>query len=298
MPVRGRNIFALLAVIGVFTFLGTHVARAAQAPVLYVGDSATNAVYLFDARDLSRPPIGKITDGIGTPYGLAVDGKGFLYVANGSAVEVYRPGALTPFRTITDVAQPFAVGIGSNGSFAITGIYSQGGLLAIYDNGSRKPTRLISFPPGQIRTEITNPVFDSLGNVFVAVHQYPRGPAKVFRFAPGSTQGVDTGLPFCFALGIDAQNNLYVSFGSEINVYHPGSLTPFRQITNGLVSTTELAITPTGGLFVVNTEHLVGGIPSPGNVVEYTPHGKNPTSTLQQACCDSKPLSAALHLGG
>jgi hypothetical protein len=269
-----------------------------SSPMLYVGDAATNSVYLFDARDLSLPPLGKITDGVGTPYGIMVDSKGFVYLANGFAVEVYRPGGLKPIRAITDVPTPFGVGAGPNGTFAITGVGSQGGLLAIYDNGSRTPTRTIMFPPGRVRTEVSNPVFDTLGNVFVAVHQYPRGPAKVLEFAPGSTQGVDTGLPFGFAMGIDKKNNLYVSFGSEIFEYHPGSRTPIRQITNGLISTAQFAISPQGALFVVNTEHLVEGQPAPGNVVEFAPHGTKPIATLQQPLYDSAPYAVAFRPGG
>lgn len=269
---------------------------AAPTHVLYVGDARTQSIQLFNADDLTQPPFGSIITGVGVPLGIGVDQRGVLYVANGQAVEVYMPRARSPFKALTDVPTPAAVGFGPNGTVAVSGLYPQGGMLAVYDHGSPTPTRVMTFPPGRIRTEVSNPVFDSAGDIFIAVHQYPRGPANVLEFAPGSTTGVITQLPFGPALGIDRENDIYVSFGSEIVEFHPGASQPFRRLVDGLVATTELAIGASGRLFVVNVEQFLGQGP-PGDVIEFAHTGTKPTGVLGPPAYSGAELSVAVSPG-
>jgi hypothetical protein len=272
------------------------LSTAVPTRVLYVGDARTQSIQLFNADDLTRAPFASITAGVGIPFGIGVDSSGALYVANGQAVEVYKPRARSPFKALTDVPTPNGVGFGPHGTVAVSGLYPQGGMLAVYDNGSPRPTRIITFPPGRIRTEVSNPVFDSAGDLFIAVHQYPRGPANVLEFAPGSTTDVITKLPFGPALGIDAQNNIYVSFGSEIVEFQPGASQPFRRLLRGLVATTELAVGASGQLYVVNVERLLGQGP-PGDVVEFGHAGLHPIGVLGPPAYSGAELSVGVSPG-
>jgi hypothetical protein len=265
--------------------------------LLYLADDHTNAVYLLNANHLHAPALGMITSGINAPSGLAVGSNGVLYVSNLNAVTEYQPGALTPFRTIpfTD-GTPVAIAVGSDGTLAVADVppIHQPGHLLIFDKGSPTPTRIITFPlDGQLHVNMGGVAIDASDDVFAAVHQYPHGPLRLLEFAPGSKNGVDTGLLFGAGLGIDAAGNLYVGFTSFVNVYAPGSKQAIRQISNGLPSLGLFAVAPDGRLFAPNSEHLVGGGAAPGDVVEYAPNGVAPVARLRSNI-DVNPRGVAL----
>jgi hypothetical protein len=268
-----------------------------RIPVLYVADDHTNAVYLLDANHLHAPALGMITSGINAPSGLAVGSNGVLYVSNLNAVTEYQPGALTPFRTIPLTGgTPVAIAVGSDGTLAVAEVppVHQPGHLLIFDKGSPTPTRTITFPlDGQLHVNMGGVAVDASDDVFASVHQYPHGPSRLLEFAPGSTNGVDTGLLFGAGLGLDAAGNLYIGFTDFVNVYAPGSTQPARQISNGLVSLRLFAVAPDGRIFAPNSEHLVGGGASPGDVVEYAPNGVTPVARLSSNI-DVNPRGVAL----
>jgi streptogramin lyase len=68
-------------------------------PLIYVADG--NQVLLYAEDGDRNAPIGSITDGVTSAYGLYVDREGDLYVANWQEnnVEKYKPGTLQPWIT-------------------------------------------------------------------------------------------------------------------------------------------------------------------------------------------------------
>jgi hypothetical protein len=275
----------------------TRAGANATAPVVFVSDANTNAVYLLDANNLKAAPLGKITDGFSTPFTLAVDKSGVLYVASSSGVSAYRPGALHPYRAIQDVSHPGFVAVSKDGTLAIAGSSGNGspGTLAIYDKGSLKPTRMISVPlNGELLVRFLSLAIDPSDNVFLSVRRYPRG-AQLLKFSPGSTQGVDTGLSVNYGEAFDANGNTYASFGSVIQVTAPGARQPFRLIKNGLISTAlQISVGPDGRLFAPNAAGFDYGRNRviPGDFVEYG-RGPNPTG-MNQSDIDVAPIGSAV----
>src|SRR5215471_3093296 len=125
----------------------TRDAASGAVPILFVSDLITNAVWLFNANDLSQPPIGEVTQGISSPFGMGVDGAGNLYVNTSGKIEVYAPGALSPTRTVDASGFAISVAVAKDGTLATfterTG--SPFGHLLIFDKGSMTPTRKIGF---------------------------------------------------------------------------------------------------------------------------------------------------------
>lgn len=239
--------------------LPAFMSRAAvdrKSPVLFWSDTATNAVYLVDANDISGQILGKITDGTLSPQAIAVDTNGVLYVANASGVLLYKPGALHPFRTITDAAgRPGGIAVSADGTLAVTfggGVFKNGAL-DIFDRGSATLTRRIPVSlSGEDALFMSGVAVDSSDNVYLSLHHYPDGPAGVFKFAPGSTHGSAIKMPPGTLGGVDAKGNIYVGLTTEVDVYVPGARTPFRRVTNGLVSVSMFTVNPDGSLFVPN----------------------------------------------
>src|SRR5579864_1412431 len=84
--------------------------------LLYVSVCCSpSAVLVYDANGHRQSPIEQITSGLSASGGLAVDVAGNLYVANNGNIEVYAPGALQPFRTITDNGS-FFLAVASDGT--------------------------------------------------------------------------------------------------------------------------------------------------------------------------------------
>jgi hypothetical protein len=277
--------------------------RSAHKSVLFIADQHTNAVYALDATNLHAAPLAKINAGINTPNALAVDAHGVLYVSNLVTITEYQPGSLTPFRTLSyRHGGPGALAVGSDGTLAVAEqpqVLADGHLL-IYDKGSSMPTRIITIPlDKQDAVFMGGVAIDAAGDVFVSVRRYPGGPAEHLEVAPGSTVGVDTSFPAGNAEGFDAQGNFYIGFGSQINVYAPGSHTPLREITKGVGSPGGVgsagifALSPAGALFVPITAHLEGGIGERGDLLGYAPNAQTPNALLRSNI-DMDPRAAAL----
>lgn len=274
----------------------TRAGANARTPVVFVSDANTNAVYLLDPNNLSGAPLGKITDGFATPEDLAVDNNGVLYVASSIGVSAYRPGALHPFRTIRAVNSPSFVAVSKDGTLVIAGSLFNGsnGSVAIFDKGSRTPTRMISIGlNGELLVRFLSLAIDPSDNVFLSVRRYPHG-AQELRFAPGSTQGVDTGAGVNFGKAFDANGNMYTSFGGVIDVTAPGAR-QIRTIRNGLISIAlQLSLLPDGRLFAPNATTFDYGRNQvvPGDLVEYG-RGPNPIGTNKSGI-DVAPIGTAV----
>lgn len=281
----------------------TPAANNVHVPVLFVSDDKTNAVYLFNSSTFDPRPIGKITDGIDLPTGLAVDVNGNLYVANSNLaahdfdVAVYHPGALRPFRTIRSThGVPVAIAVSADGTLAVAYaphmfLFSPA-TLVIYDRGSLTPTRTITIGlAGDDLVRLESVAIDVSDNVFLSVGRYP-DEIQLLKFAPGSTQGVNVGISPGTGEAFDGRGDFYISYGAIIDVFAPGATQPFRRITNGLNFATFITVAPDGRLFAPNPERFNSGTNrfDPGFVVEYSSQGARIT-TLRTVV---DPIGAAL----
>jgi WD40 repeat protein len=263
-----------------------------KIPILYFADHDNQAVYLLNAHDITAPPIGKITNGITTPVAVAADTKGVLYVGNQTGeVQVYQPGSQSPSRSIKPAhGAVSSISVSPDGTLVIAsgGIFTDGGLL-IFDKGSRQPTRSIDIPLGNNDVTSVTAGVDAKDEIDYSFHHYPRPDAGNFLLQPGSLQGVNTGLFPDVVGGFDRAGNLYMTSGTEIDVYFPGAKMPSRRITNGLTSASLFAVAPDGKLYVPNTLSQN----APGNLVEYSAKSAKPIATLSGSN-DPYPVSAAL----
>ena len=104
--------------------------------VIYV--SARDGVSIYSER-YGQTPIGRITDGIRNPGGLAVDAQGSLYVANygGRDVLAFPAGASKASMAITQgLNRPLGVGVSRSGMIYVA---DEGGTVQIYASSGGAP---------------------------------------------------------------------------------------------------------------------------------------------------------------
>jgi hypothetical protein len=165
----------------------------------------------------------------------AKTGKSLVYVASNAgstgAVYVYATGGQgqAPIGAIVDgVAEPAGLAVDSAGSLYVSN--SAGNTVTVYPPGKLSPsatyTQGVSAPQGV--------AVGSDGTMYIANETgSPSGTGSVTEYAPGSkTPSKTIVLPgmYAFAVGLDASNNLYVSwfdlssYGIQIYEYAPGSI--------------------------------------------------------------------------
>lgn len=118
------------------------LARAKSAKeLLYVGDWATNDVYVYDYT--SQKAVGTLT-GFNEPYGMCVDAKGDMYISNfgsGTILE-YAHGGTAPIKTFTTNGYAIGCSLDAAGDLAATNFYTPSGEgdICIWKGGSGSPT--------------------------------------------------------------------------------------------------------------------------------------------------------------
>ena len=257
---------------------------ATATRTLYVSDINANAVFVFNANNITAGPLNKITAGINRPGALAVAPNGDLYVTNGTGqnVTVYRPGTTTPFKTLKSTdGTPGLIAFAADGSLAIA--YGRGfnraGTLVVYDRGSATPTRSIFIPLGNnLLLLLRGLAFDRFENLYLSVSRYPRGPAQFLKYPRGSSTPVNTGLAVDDGIAIDSAGDIYSGETFSIAVERQGANNPLRVIKRGVQSTGFLAVESDGTLFLPNTESYAFG---DGNLVEYASGGSIPIATFK-----------------
>jgi len=229
-----------------------------------------------------------ITNGVPSPGGLWIDSREILYAVNvtdgsfQSSLAEYKPGANSPFRTITngivncpnvaaDKHENVYVACADNSTF----------FLEIYPKGHLSPAQTVTIPrPSNSR--ISGLAFDSTGALLVGVSIYFQQGA-VYRLAPGSQNFTNLNLQDATggAIAVDKAGNLYVGSGSSagdqvISIYPPNSTSRSRQITVQNILDA-LAVEPNGELYV---ETIADG---PPQISVYAPGSDAPMRTFDIA---------------
>jgi hypothetical protein len=210
--------------------------------VVYVSDQIEKAVVAFPASERANNPAPLETLSLGViPEGVWVDRKGILYVglfgsveSQFGSVEEFKPGASTPFLTITSgIGEPSFMVVDHQGTLYVDQQYDTAVQILEYPAGQTTPSRTLSI------TEKGEPsagqmTLDSHGNLYVHTFFLDNPPSKVYEFKKGSTTAVDLGLEGLgdyTGLSSDKSGNLYVmDQNAAISVYAPGQTVAMREI--------------------------------------------------------------------
>lgn len=223
---------------------------AASKGLLFVANGRNNAVDIYD----KNPPnalLGKITDGIVGPNGMAVDASGNLFVANvdNQTVTVYPPHSRKPSRTYTNgfrhqrLTNPLNVAIGKDGTLYLVNYFTigNGSQVLEYPRNSMNPTIAINMSGGAEGLAL-----DAKNNLYVSENEQAGG--RILKFAPGSTTGKDLGIALSFAGGLtfDGSGNLVAcdQTAPAVYVFPPGATKPSKTITGGFVDPYHIAFGP------------------------------------------------------
>jgi len=176
-----------------------------SVPLLYVSVEGSNEVFIYDEFAYDQSPIGKISAGVKTPWGLYVDKAGGLYVANAGTVTVYPAGSIYPSLTYSkDLCRPFYSMVDGEGNVFIANGRSCGSNNATvveFPPGSTTPSQILQTPG----VEVDGIDIDPQGNLDVAYRK--RGLGSIERFAPGSSQGQILGMKVHQPQGLIVDNN-------------------------------------------------------------------------------------------
>ena len=232
---------------------------------------------MYDPKTPNPSPEGSITNGIDYPFGLAVDKKGTLYVANllgGSpdigSITIYPQGSSSPSVTITNgVSNPYGIAVDSRGDIFASNLGND--TVVGYKAGKTTPFETIDFSNlGQA----LGVGVDAKNNIWVASDT----TSQVYEIPDGSSTPKNAGLSGLngsINVAFGKKDVMYVSNfgGSNVTVYPYGMTTPSKVITNGIEHNgpTLSGFTRSGSYFQSNQN---------GNVVGYKNGKTSPFSTI------------------
>ncbi len=245
--------------------------------VLFVADPQDNQVLMYNPKTPNPSPEGSITTGIDYPFGVAVDKKGTLYVANllgGSpnigSITVYPAGSSSPSLTITSgLVNPYGIAVDSQGTIYASNLDSN--TIVGYKAGATSPFETIAFSSFGQALGIG---IDGKDNLWIG----DDSNSQVYEIPAGSSTPQNAGL-----LGLNGTINvafgkkdvMYVSNfgGSNVTVYAYGTTSPSSTITDGIEThgPTLGGFTSSGYYFQSNQDD---------NVVGYKKGQTSPFSTI------------------
>lgn len=244
--------------------------------VLYIADidgqPGVGQIWVYSASMKSPQLIRMITTGAGRPFGLWVDRKNVLYVANEpnkypASVTEFKPGASSPFFTINHFkGYPGSVAADDAGNVYVNESVQDEGVVQVFPRGSDTAAETIDTGVGGYAFNPGSMAFDTHGNLIVA--EQAKLALQIVQITPG-TWNV-TPLNFDLTnitgpgIGIDKAGNTYVGSGDSAAVYvfAPGQTEPFRSI-GGAAAYGLTWVTPQGAVYQASGSYSVAEI-SPG----------------------------------
>lgn len=273
------------------TASGTSSADAIGARVVYFssfnGQPGLGQILVYPASlHAHNPnPIRTISDGTPRPYGMWVDSKGTLFVANipqgngGNYVDEYHPGAAAPFRTLTDqLYYPSEVAVSADGTVYVNERMGPSGLgdhVTIFPRGSTHASRIVDMNFTGYDVNANQMAFDRNGNLLVSASAFTHGGLTDHIFRLNTKTFKVTRLHLNLGsldgpgLAVDSEGNIYVSgaYTGQIDVFSPGSENPSRVIPQGAQ---DMTIMRDGTLYA-----------STGSGInEYMPGASSPVNTI------------------
>jgi hypothetical protein len=195
---------------------------------IYVAAGSEIAIYSGSGADAHA--IGAITDHVGYAYGLFVDGKQDLYVANqGGWISAYHPRHLKPWIVISGSIAPLYVATDRTGRVYVA---NRGGTVSEFPAGQTLPDRTLKTPG----SEADGINFDAADNLYVA-YRGRSGNGSIEEFPSNSTSGHVLGMHLLGPQGLqlDRSGNIIVveSGNGTIDMFRPGSKRPFQVVQAG-----------------------------------------------------------------
>jgi len=251
----------------------TPLHRSRSQRVLYIADldgqPGVGQIHVYTAGMKNPQQLRVITSGTGRPFGLWVDAKNDLYVANQTdkyplSVTAFKPGASSPFFTITNLkGQPGSVAVDDAGNVYVNESIQDEGYVQIFPPGSNTPTATLDTGVGGYAFNPGSMAFDRQGDLFVA--EQAKLALQIVELAPGATQftpvNIDLNNISGPGMGIDKAGNLYVGSGGSgaVYVFAPGHTEPSRTISPvGAYGLTW--VTPNGAVYQASGEYSVDEI--------------------------------------
>jgi hypothetical protein len=208
----------------------------------YIEDHTYVAVYPNGEPTLSY----KLKTKTKFPIWLAIAPDGNLYVSTPSDVEIFKPGARRPYRTITSgITDAGHIAVGRSGKLYVSNGESRVcGSVSIYKSGALQPTHAIL--PNKTTCDFGQIAEGPDGNLYVRTSAGlgQAGAISVYSSGhPSLLRTIQDGLVDPVEFSFDSQGNLYVADYSQdvIRIYAPGSMTVEHSISSGISAPTSLA---------------------------------------------------------
>jgi sugar lactone lactonase YvrE len=250
--------------------------------VLYVADidgqPGLGQIHVYPASMKNPQQIRLITNGAGRPFGMFVDAKNILYVANEpnllpASVTEFKPGASSPFFSITNFkGYPASVAADASGNVYVNESVQDEGWVQVFAPGKNVAEKSIDTGIGGYAFTPGSMAFDPKGNLLIA--EQAKLALHIVSLAPGATQVTPVNLDLTNitgpGMGIDGAGNIYVAGAGTMAVFAPGQTEPFRTISQvggyGLTW-----VTAQGAVYQANGESSVEvvapGASSPTNIL-------------------------------
>jgi sugar lactone lactonase YvrE len=265
-------------------------ARARTERVLYVanidGQPGLGNILVYSASMKNPQLLRTISNGTGRPFGLWVDAKNNLYVANEydkdpPSVTEFKPGASSPFFTITNFKGiPGSVAVDASRNVWVNESVQDQGYVEEFAPGSNTAKAIFYTGVGGYAFDAGSMAFDPQGDLVVA--EQAKLQLQIVKLAPGATTFEPVNLDLKNnniigpGMGIDKAGNIYVASSetATVSVFAPGQTEPSRTISN--VAAYGLTwVTAAGALYQAS------GV---GGVEEVAPGASSPTNTFGCEC--------------
>jgi sugar lactone lactonase YvrE len=254
--------------------------------VVYVANSTINTVTGYVSQQTT--PAIKISTGVSSPFALAVDGSGNLFVDNcqpcipgtgsTSTITVYAQGSMTPSYTISaGLSKPAALAVASNGTLYVAN--EQSSTVTAYAKASTDVAMTIS---SSVATPVALAV-DGSGNIYVANGALYPGNVTVYSPTGSLIRTLPAG--GVQSVAVDSTGRVYISncnvtCGNGTNpdsiiVYSPNSTTVAYNVVTGISFPTFMALDSSNNLYVANNALGTGN-----NVIKYSAGTGAPAATI------------------
>jgi hypothetical protein len=199
-------------------------ASTSGQPLLYVADGSK--IWIYPETGSSVSPIGEITNGVTSAYGLFVDRYQDLYLTNwqNNTVEMYPPGSVNPSREYSaSLREPLYAVVNHEGNLFVSN--ADGGTVTEFLAGSTTVRRSVQSEG----TEADGMDFDRHGNLYVAYRT--SSGAGIDRFSPDLQHRRNLGISLVQPQGLIVTHSgaifvVETNYASALDKFLPGQQTP------------------------------------------------------------------------